>query len=169
MKACIIILGLLLASLAMAQVPENRFFVSGAVSYWRESDETSFRIMPAVGYTFNDRWAGGVELSYASDVADNYSIAPFARWTYFRKGSVGLFLDGTVGYSYANLDGGQSSGWEVGLKPGLIWNLNEHFHILTKLGFLGYRDNFRVMGVKSNGFGLRFSSETLVLGMQFSF
>lgn len=169
MKTCITILAFLWASLAVAQTSEKHFFVSGSVSYWRESGETSFRIMPAVGYSFDKHWAAGVELSYASDVADNYSIAPFVRWTYFRKGDVGLFLDGTVGYSYVSLDGGQSSGWEIGLKPGLIWDLNVHFHLLAKLGFLGYRDNYRVMGVKNDGFGLRLSSETLSLGMQFSF
>ena len=103
-------------------------------------------------------------------IKDNgFIIAPYARYTLFSQGLFSMFLDGGVGYSTTKADGAErQNGWEIGIKPGIMFNLSDNFSLVAKYGFLGYRDTYG-LGRSFNGFGLGFTSEELSLGFQCRF
>ncbi|NDV65990.1 outer membrane beta-barrel protein [Bacteroides sp. 224] len=130
-------------------------YAGGSLGFWDndDADKTSFRIVPEVGYTLDDKWALGIELGYDhSKVAgikkDIYFVAPYARYSYFNKGIVSLFVDGGFGFSTVK-DG--EDGFNIGLKPGLAIKLTDKFSLVSKFGFVGYSDDYEFM---ENGFGL---------------
>ena len=53
------------------------------------------------------------------------------------------------------------------MKPGLAIKLTDHFSLVTKYGFLGYRDDY-MLGA-GNGYGFNFSSEDLSIGFHYTF
>ena len=69
-----------------------------------------------------------------------YAINPYARYTFYRTGNLSLFAD--AGFAYAKLEqaGYDAKGWEVGIDPGIAYNLSEKFSITAKFGYLGYSD-----------------------------
>lgn len=77
-----------------------------------------------------------------------------------------VFVDGGFGFATTKVkDGGDAvNGFEIGLKPGIAIKLNQHFSLVAKCGFLGYKDDY--MG---NGFGFSASSEDLTFGFHYEF
>lgn len=73
-----------------------------------------------------------------------------------------------IGVSTQKYKGGDSTaGFELGVKPGLAIKLTDHFSLVTKYGFLGYRDDY-MLGA-GNGYGFNFSSEDLSIGFHYTF
>lgn len=128
-------------------------YAGGSLGFWDNDDtnKTSFRFVPEVGYNLNDSWALGMELGYSSKVYGDSKVlhvSPYARYSYFNQGMVSLFVDG--GFSYSTIKDGDD-GFNIGLKPGLAIKLTDKFSLVSKFGFVGYSDDYAFMG---NGFGL---------------
>ncbi len=70
-------------------------------------------------------------------------------------------VDGGFGISTGKHKGFDSeTGFEIGFKPGLAFNLTENFSLVAHYGFLGYRDKYNgnsVSGLSLSGNGLSFS------------
>ena len=95
---------------------------------------------------------------------DNYNsfyIAPYARWTFFKKSFLSLLVDGGFGVSVGKQKGlDADTGFEIGFKPGIAFDLTDNFSLVAHYGFLGYRDKFNgssVSGLSLSGNDLSFS------------
>jgi len=182
---------LFLAILVMAAsvtAGKAQFYVGGSLGFWHSGEKTSFGISPDAGYSFNNRWAAGLAVGFdywmdrpvhsiffRQDVIDFYA-APYARFNYFSKEKVKLFLDGVVGISTAtyktdnpnfDIQGRKYTdwGWQVIIRPGIAINLTDHFCLVGTFGTLGYRNDYRNT---TDGFGLDLHN-SLGSGFYYSF
>ena len=151
------------------------WYAGGTLDIWGGDDETSFGIAPEVGYNFNEKWAVGGSLlfdhSKSNGVKTNaFALAPYARYTFFRNDVLGLFVEGSIGFSTAgtNIDGDKNvNGFQIGFRPGFLFDVTEHFSLVTKIGFLGYRDDY--YNNYQNGGGLTLRSSNLSIGFYYTF
>lgn len=88
-------------------------------------------------------------------------------FSYYENKIVRLFIDGGFGFATTKVkDGGDAiNGFEIGLKPGIAIKLNQHFSLVAKCGFLGYKDDY----MNNSGFGFSASSEDLTFGFHYEF
>lgn len=141
-----------------------------------DKSETTFKIMPEVGYNLNDEWAIGTVIGYVSDkwtgvngLSENaFVFNPYARYTFLKAGKVSLFVDGGVDFTTAS-----KADWKefaVGLKPGLAVSLSDNISFVSHVGFIGY-DVLNPDGDDNNisNFGLDLSGENLTFGLYFNF
>ena len=123
-----------------------------------QPDETSFYIAPEIGYTLNDKWdlAIGIGDVYTKtdpgDSSNNFIVNPYARYTFFKTGKVGFFVDG----SFAIQAGDDPTEWSVGLRPGVKFAASDKVTFVASFGFLGYskvEDAYDEFGFEFNGNG----------------
>lgn len=164
--------------LVVTLAAKAQVYVGGNVSLWHAEDDhtTSFVLAPEVGYEFNEQWAVGAQLLFNHSKhklaehkvkTNGFAFAPYARFSFFENKVIRCFIDGGIGVStYKVKDGDSESGFEIGLKPGIAIKLTDHFSLITKYGFLGYRDEY-LLG--ENGYGFAFSSEDLSIGFHYTF
>jgi len=147
-----------------------------------DRSETTFSILPEVGYNINDDWAVGTVIGYASDkwaglsdglthtqISQNaFTVSPYARYTFANAGKVNFFVDGGVEFTTASK--GDWTSFGVGLKPGLAVNLSDNLSFVSHLGFIGWQmlnpdgdDN------NINKTGLDLSSSNLTFGLYYNF
>lgn len=176
MKKIVLFLFVAMAALSVkAQV-----YVGGTVSFWHndDADATSFIVSPEIGYNLSEKWAVGgvigfthskVSIDDESLKVNSFSIAPYARYSYYENKILRLFIDGGVGFStYKIKDFDSESGFEIGFRPGLAIKLNKNFNLIAKCGFLGYRDDYNGNS-SNNGYGFAFTSEDLSFGFHYEF
>lgn len=169
---------LLLCIAVFALSANAQVYLGGSfgITHDDDIDATNFTIAPEIGYKLNDTWHFGAEIGFSHtnktkigedlDV-NSFHFAPYARWNYFNKGMVRLFLEGGIGIStYKVEDHDNHNGFEIGIKPGLALDVTNHFSFVTKFGFLGYRDEYKYINSAS---GLSLSSEDLSIGFVYSF
>jgi len=177
MKKITLFLFMMLAAMAA----KAQIYAGGSLGFWYDNGDdggvetTTFTISPEIGYNLNSKWAIGMALGFshitASDEAKvkttGFAIAPYARFSFYENKMVRLFIDGGFGFSTVNSDVAKTvNGIEAGFKPGIALKLNEHFSLIGKVGFLGYRDDY-ISG--ADGQGLALSSEDLSLGFHYEF
>ncbi len=168
------ILLLILIAVASVNVQAQDVYVAGNVSLWRNDDanKTAFTVSPEIGCNLDSSWALGVALGYNYNYlkglkTNAFSIAPYARYSYYNNDKVRLFIDGGFGFSTLKTKGSDSTnGWEIGLKPGIAIKLNKNFSLLAKCGFVGYRDDYFT---GEDGFGFSLNSEDISLGVHYEF
>ena len=140
--------------------------------------KTTYVILPEVGYNFNDDWAVGtmlgwgkgnpVSLSDATTESVRYfSVAPYVRYTFLHSKYVNLFVDG--GFDYTHYNGGTNI-WEIGAKPGVAINLNNHFSFLAKIGFVGWINQKNSdANLDDQAWGASFDNNHLSFGLYYNF
>lgn len=141
-----------------------------------DRSETTFSILPEVGYNLNDEWAVGTVIGYVSDkwtgvngISESaFTFNPYARYTYLKAGKVSLFVDGGVDFTTAS-----KADWNelaIGLKPGVAVSLSDNISFVSHLGFIGY-DVYNPDGDDNNisKFGLDLSGNNLTFGLYFNF
>lgn len=141
-----------------------------------DRSETTFTILPEVGYNLNDEWAVGTVIGYVSDkwtgvngISESaFTFNPYARYTYLKAGKVSFFVDGGVDFTTAS-----KADWNelaIGLKPGLAVSLSDNISFVSHLGFIGY-DVYNPDGDDNNisKFGLDLSGNNLTFGLYFNF
>ena len=105
-----------------------------------------------------DLYMGGTVGLWRNDDANttSFKLAPEIGYNLSEQWALGVELQ---------FNGGDAvNGFEIGLKPGIAIKLNQHFSLVAKCGFLGYKDDY--MG---NGFGFSASSEDLTFGFHYEF
>ena len=138
--------------------------------------ETTFKLLPEIGYTINDEWAIGTVIGYESDkwtgvngVSESaFTFNPYARYTFLKAGKVSLFVDGGIDFTTAS-----KADWNeiaVGLKPGLAVSLTDNISFVSHIGFLGW-DQLNPDGDDNNTskFGLDLDGNNLTFGLYFNF
>jgi len=177
----------LIAVAFVAMSVNAQVYVGGSVSVnaWSsqklagDRSETTFKILPEVGYNLNDEWAIGAVIGYQSDKWEGvegiecksenaFTFNPYARYTFLKSGKVSLFVDGGVDFTTAS-----KADWNeiaVGFKPGLAVSLTDNISFVSHVGFIGW-DQFNPDGDDNNisKFGLDLSGANLLFGLYFNF
>lgn len=154
----------------------QEMYIGGGIGLWRNTDteRTSFSISPDFGYELSKKWAVGGQLVLDVSGGDGasstaFAIAPYARFSYYENKMVRLFLDMGFGVSVNKVTHRDSeAGFELGVKPGLAVKLNNNFSFITKVGFAGFRQDYRGNSV-NNGFGVMAETEDISIGIEYSF
>lgn len=171
MRKLLLVVAVIMAALS---VQAQEMYLGGGISLWRNTskDVTSFSITPDFGYNLNETWAVGGELEYSHESGDaksnTFAIAPYARYSFYENKIVRLFVDMGLGFStYKQKHHDAVNGFEIGLKPGLAIKLNDSFSFITKVGFAGYRNDYR--GEMEEGFGVDVDGENISIGIDYEF
>ena len=113
----------LIAITANAQVYVGGTFGVGSDKVETEGTEvknTTFKILPEVGYELNEDWSVGTVVGYeynkSGDVKTNtFTIAPYARYFFLNSDVVRLFADGGFGFSTSKTKGNDAlNSWNIG-------------------------------------------------------
>ncbi len=143
-------------------------FITG---FWSTKSQTGAKsntisISPELGYFIQDNLAIGLALGLGYETEGEsfqYGIAPYAR--YYCKTFDKFSLYGQAQLSLAGTDTENSDVyWDLGIKPGIAYNLSDRFAITATYGFLGYA----AQGDAHAG-GLRLDASTLNFGLSMSF
>ena len=113
----------MIAFMAICSVGAQEVYIGGGFTVGSEDSEFVFQISPEVGCHLTDQWAVGGEIGYTHyDDYNRFQFAPYARYTFYKTGIVGLFVDGTIGIAAGDGD----TGFRLGLRPGLSLKATEH-------------------------------------------
>lgn len=157
--------------------------VGGSVGAWRDLDakNTAVTITPELNYHYNDAWTFGAQVGYSYKYLNarkshnnSFVINPYARYTVFRSGIVGIICDGAVDMSLGATDSKHTNsktsfGIGIGIKPGITLDVAKNFTLVAHFGFLGYKDcNDAGHGYYPRGFGFDFS-DSVNFGCYYNF
>lgn len=164
----------LLAVSANAQV-----YVGGNLGVASVDDETTYKVLPEIGYSLNDKWAIGtvvgwgkgtsmmdIEKGYEEALIGTFEVDPYVRYTVLNTKYVNVFCDGALGYKHYN---GLGNSWSVGLKPGLAVNLNDKFAFVTHVGFLGWKNFEPNHGSSTDSWGVNVDGNNVTFGVYYNF
>lgn len=131
-----------------------------------DGSEFSWKVMPEIGYQFNEKWDAGLSIGYmgSQDGAKTFEIAPYARYSVYNAKLVDFFIEGTVAYKHVSDDDADVDAFAIGFRPGIKVNLSEHFDFVSKIGFLGFERVDKV-----NNFGFNFDGTNIQLGLLYKF
>ena len=177
------------ALVAMMTMTVNaQVYVGGGVGFQTTSQdgnsETFFKLVPEIGYNLDENWAVGIAVGYGEHKTTlksgnlkttanvkAFEIAPYARYTFAKFDKVNLFVDGTVDYLHTDNAGDKNNTFSIGLKPGVVVNLNDKLSFVAHAGFLGYqnsKDDYE--GAKAaNTFGFDLDGSNLSFGVYYNF
>lgn len=132
----------------------------------------TFTLNPEVGYNLDDKWAIGAELLYqtVSDTYDAYGVGIFARYNAVKSNNFTLFIEPSVAYSGVKQNGADETGntFQIGVRPGIKYALNNNFELVAKTGVLGYSKNSdNIGGGSSFDFGV--NNTTISFGLEYKF
>lgn len=175
----------------------GQMWIGGTVGLWSSKvdggdNQLSFKVLPEFGYAINDNIGVGISLGgghthiggedwvslnfkgseSGSNSVNYYRVNPFIRYA-FLKGNLGaLFFDGGVGYEHTKVcnsgDNGKFDGIDVGLKPGVAFNVSDKVSLVGKFGFIGY-EHVKSGEYKRNSFGFDFDMDNIEIGMSMKF
>lgn len=157
---------ILTAIVAIASLTANaQIWVGGGIGFnhtdnedWVGPDVTSFYVAPEIGYTLNDKWDLAIALgdTYTKpdpgDAVNDFFVNPYARYTFFKTGKVGFFVDG----GFTVTAGDSPTQFSIGLRPGVKFAASDKVTFVASFGFLGYKsieDYSTEFGFDFNGNG----------------
>jgi len=175
----------------------NKFWLGGNFGYivkkQNDLNLTSYKILPEFGYAWSNQWAVGISIGYVhSEASSPYFydflpssyrlatqgivIAPFIRFSFLQGGLAKLFVDGGIAFSNGevkvsnpmNETSYDSQSSELGLRPGVAFNVSKHIAIIGKFGFLGMQYQ-KIHNEEYYTFGLDFDMTQLQIGVNISF
>lgn len=130
---------------------------------------TAITIAPEVGYTLNEKWdvavaLNGTFVSCDGESVNNFSVEPYARYTFAQMDKVSFFVEGGLGFGSVEYADGEwfeksVTTMYVGFRPGMKVAFNDNLGVVAKLGFLGYEsveDSHANYGFNLNGNALSF-------------
>ncbi len=153
---------LLIAALVAATATASaQFYVEGAIGYKQtkakdagDLTDSKYTVAPAVGYYLNDRFDVGVGLDLCGAKFEqgegeakqnDWSVAPFARYSFLQLGKFEVLAKLAVNYGQGKVDVTDEmaikySQFGVNLTPILAFNVCERIVLTTQLNFmsLGY-------------------------------
>lgn len=161
---------MLVAVSASAQVYVGGGVGLGSTKVGDGGSKMSYKFVPEVGYSFNDKWDAGLSVGWTGveDGQHTFEIAPYARYTFMHSKLVNLFLEGTVGYGHIGGNGADTDVFEIGIKPGVTVNLSDHVAFVTKVGFLGYQQSGEGNS-KMKQWGFNLDGTNVTFGINYKF
>lgn len=175
-KFYITLVTLFVAMAASAQVYVGGNFGITSVDNGGDDDETYYSFMPEIGYSFNQNWAAGVTFGWdkgnlfsTKNGYSQFSIEPYARYTFFSGKMIDVFCDGAVGYAHGYTNGVDIDAYSIGLKPGVALKLDK-FSLVAHVGFLGYQQaKENNTDEKATEWGMNLKGNNLTLGLYYNF
>ena len=167
-----------LAAAFVTLTASAQVYVGGEVGFWRNwadgANETTFKVLPEVGYNLSEDWAIGTQIGYQYNQVNAFVVTPYARWTFAKFDAVSLFLDGgfEFGTYKASGDGVKDdshNAWGIGIKPGVKVDLTDKLSFIAHAGFFGYRDADDLEIFGKNGFGVDVDGNALQFGLYYNF
>lgn len=182
MKKLLLSLAILMGvSVGIKAQEVGHFWVGGSVGFNsnktdNEDRHTNYKIIPEFGYVVSSNIGVGVKLGYAHDESgaskikqDEFTVNPFARFSFLKGDIGGLFVDGGAGYTHSKIkDGAKTDKFDVGFRPGVAVSLSDRLSLTGRYGFLGYKYS-KKEGVKTNEFGFDFDLSSVELGLNIVF
>ena len=186
------------AALATCMSASAQLWVGGSLKFdnsktWQnDNSTTSWNISPKIGYALDDALEVGLGFGIGGSsfktnaetkrTSFDFSIAPFARYTFFTDGDFSMFVEGNVEYAYHKSKSEPKSGssvegknWSFGINimPGIKYALTDQFALVATLGALSfnhYQPDKEVTpwGGTQNQFGLNLDS-VFSFGLYYSF
>ena len=185
---------LVLAAAVIAVAASAQVYVGGSVGIASvkngaaDKTTTAFNIIPEIGYNLDDAWALGIKVGYqqgaslnavedmsANEDVKQFTVEPYARYTFAKLGPVSVFTDLGFSYQWSQLgvdnDAYKYNTYAIGVKPGVSVNLSKHFSFIAHAGFLGYKNSkCKLDGSKANqSYGLDFNATNLNFGLLYNF
>ena len=168
----------------VAMTMNAQIYVGGSVGFGSAKlgggdSESTYKIVPEVGYNLNEQWAIGVMVGYQKGSCDfgnldfnpgkteAFVVSPYARYTALNTKMVNVFIDGGVGFaSYKDL----GSAFQVGLRPGIALKASDAISLVAHVGFVGFETfSPKGDGDSSNAFGLNLDSSSIMFGVYYNF
>jgi len=179
-KVMMTLVAAMLTVAASAQVYVGGSLGIGSVKLGGNDAETTFKIVPEVGYNINDEWAVGLAIGYQQgactlgkgEYAQNvdakvFGVSPYVRNTFLRTKYVNVFVDGGLGYENIKDHG---NNFMVGLKPGVAVNFNDKLSFVAHIGFIGYETfSPKGDGKSSNTVGVDLDGNNITFGLYWNF
>lgn len=172
-----------IAAMAACMTASAQLWVAGSVnlgnqSYWNNEDSrTNWGINPTIGYALDDALEVGLDFGISGSTQGdnkplNFSIAPFARYTFFTDGDFSMYLQGAVSYGFYKhpTTDDKDTTFGISIQPGIKYTLTDNFALVAGLGSLSFNHN-NPKGPSAgpqNGFGLNLST-ALDFGLVYSF
>ncbi len=157
------------------------WYAGGQVGFWRNSseNETSFSVLPEIGFNLNEKLAVGTVIGYDYNYIDGFKrnlvvFKPYARYTLFQNDSLSLFADGGVdlGFGNSKMKGEKASDtavtYGVGIKPGLAYKVASDFSLVAHVGFFGYEGGNNASRAADQG-GLKLNLNQVEFGFYYHF
>lgn len=177
---------LLLAVAAISSLCASaQIYAGGSIGAWRNGSEheTQISIMPEVGYTLSDKTDIGATVGWSYDhstgVSTNvFQVNPYYRYNFYQTGKVKFFVQGGFGvgagktsYSHGRDSSDTAVIWNVGITPGVSYDVSDNVTLLAKVGFLGYKgaNDAAKDGGYADEWGFHFSSNDLSFGFSYHF
>ena len=150
MKKVILVIALTL----MALTAKAQFYVGGSIQFLGMGNGGAiFGISPEAGYNFNNNMGAGASLGLMFGGAGNggsaLSIDPYFRFFFVEWGTARFFVDGHINFTTSLNQGGGTS-WGAGIRPGVSFQLNDHFSMVTHLARIGYYGGGFLAGINSS-------------------
>lgn len=158
-KAILIILSCLIGFTGFGQIIKGTKAISGGISYssttqpgylGEEDSNSSFEIIPGIGYFVSDGLLVGINLGYSTGKtttfgneikSSGFAAGPFARY-YKQTSNDNFAFYGQLSFLYgsgketdSNNQEIKSSAIDIALSPGLVYFFNDHWAV--ELGFRG--------------------------------
>ena len=172
MKKFLLALAIAAGSFAAA---DAQVFLGGRLGLMHnsKSETTHVSVAPEVGYVLNNKWTVAADLSYdlqekagSGRDLNTFTFNPYARYTAASWGPVNLIFEGAVNLGWEKVKGADAQfTWGVGVRPGLAVNVSPRVSLVTRMGFLGYRDS----DVNGTVYGYDLSSKDLSFGVYYNF
>lgn len=168
MKKILLTLILVIASITITHA---QVWLGGSVNGHFNKEIKAFSIAPEVGYYFTDTpftIGCGIEYSGTIEKGEAYThsltIAPFLRYDICDIGErFTMFVD-----LYSDIEVLDFSFFDIGLAPGISFDLTEHWSADFSYGFLGYQREKNGNAIE-HGFVLDFKTATAEFGIYYSF
>lgn len=173
-----------LVAIAMASTMNAQWYVGGSVGFGSAKvgggdNESTYKIIPEVGYNLNQNWAVGIALGYQKGSAsfgdfnfapgktEVFSVSPYARYTFVNSDLINVFCDGGVAIASVKDSG---TGFQVGLRPGIALKPSKKISLVAHIGFVGFETySPKGDGESSNAFGLSFDNLASTFGIYYNF
>lgn len=169
---------ILTAIVAIASLTANaQIWVGGEVGFNYHNNDaidvsnTTFTVAPEIGYTLNDKWDLAIRIGdeYSKpdpgDAANAFFVEPYARYTFYKTGKVGFFIDGGFSIKTGDFDGYvDETMFGVGLRPGVKFAASDKVTFVASFGGLGYKKV-----ADDSDFGFNVNGNMLHFGCYYSF
>lgn len=175
---------LLIAAMAVASLAASAtdWYTGGQVTFGRTTESVSGKkttqvtILPELGYNLTDHVAVGTTLGLTYKDSDGhemttFGLSPYIRYNYLKTERVDLFIDGGVDLAMGRANGSFALTYGIGLRPGIVYHLNDKFSLVAHVGFLGYQSGnkpARHNGAPEN-WGLDLNTNNLMFGFSYNF
>lgn len=147
-------------------------WLGGSVNAQLNKDFKTFTIAPDVGYCFaNSPFSVACALEYQGifrndeGYAQNLTVSPYFRYDICGIGErFSMFVD-----LCSDIEVFDFSFFDIGLSPGISFNLTEHWSAEFSYGFLGYQREKNDDNATEHNFVLDFKTATAEFGIYYNF